>query len=363
MREPLVVAVLILSIFLAAAQAVPVAAAGETPVRELKLGFIYPSPVGDAGWTYAHDLARVRLADEPGIKTYFMERVPEVGPHAERAIRTMSRKGYDIIVSTSLGFMDSTLKVAAEFPGITYLHCSGYHTTPNVSAFFGRMYEARYLTGLVAGRMSTSKRIGFVAAFPVPEVFRGINAFTLGVREANPEAEVRVLWSNSWYNPTLENALARELIAWGADVLAQHQDSSATQEAAQDSGVYSVGYNFDMSSFAPDAHLVAAVWDWLPFYEDVVAKVRAGTWKSGLFWPGMDSGIVDISAFGPMVPEEVRNTVLARRQEILDGTRTVFRGPLHDREGALRVREGEEPGLRELQDMRWFVPGVVGEAR
>lgn len=337
------------------------AADGGEP-KKLTIGFVYVSPVGDAGWSYAHDLARRKLAEEPGISTMFVESVPE-GADSERVILNMSRKGCDIIATTSFGFMDPTLKVAAQFPNIVYLHCSGYKTAPNVSNYFGRMYQARYLTGMVAGSMTKTNVIGYAAAFPIPEVIRGINAFALGARAVNPEAEVRVVWTRTWYDPVTEKEAAKSLISVGADVIAQHQDSPGPQEAAQERGVYSIGYNTDMTQFAPKAHLVAAIWNWVPFYEDVVAKVRGGEWKSGSYWPGMETGIVDLSAFGPMVPKEVRDTVMARRKEIIDGTFRVFSGPVLDQAGNARVAEGATLTDKELLEMNWFVQGVVGSTQ
>ena len=338
------------------------AAANEAQPKKLTIGFVYVSPVGDAGWSYAHDLARQKLDNDPNISTMFVESVPE-GADSERVILNMSRKGCDIIAATSFGFMDPTLKVAAQFPGITYLHCSGFKTAANVSNYFGRMYQARYLTGMVAGGMTKTKVIGYVAAFPIPEVIRGINAFTLGVRAVNPEAEVRVVWTRTWYDPVTEKEAGKSLISVGADVIAQHQDSPGPQEAAQERGVYSIGYNSDMSKFAPKSHLMAAIWDWVPFYEDVVAKVRKGEWTSGSFWPGLESGIVDISDFGPMVPQDLRDKVMERRREIMDGTFRVFAGPVLDQAGTTRIAEGTAPTDKELLEMNWFVQGVVGSTQ
>ena len=334
----------------------------KTEKKDLTIGFVYVSPVGDAGWSYAHDVARQKLAGEPGITTYFVESVPE-GADSERVILNMARKGYDIIVTTSFGFMDPTMKVAAEYPNITFLHCSGYKTAPNVSNFFGRMYQARYLTGLTAGSMTKSNIVGYVAAFPIPEVIRGINAFTLGVREANPKAEVRVVWTKTWYDPATEKEAAKSLLDVGADVIAQHQDSPGPQEAAQEKGVYSIGYNTDMTKLAPKSHLVAAIWNWTPFYEKVVAQVRKGEWKSGSYWDGIETGIVDISPFSDMVPKAVQDSVMARRQEIIDGKFVVFKGPVLDQDGKERFAAGVIPADKDLLEMNWFVQGVIGSTQ
>ena len=351
--------VLLSAFILAFALAAPASAAD----KELKIGFVYVSPVGDAGWSFAHDQARLELAKMPGITTFYAENVAE-GPDAERVILNMARKGYDIIFTTSFGFMDPTLNVAKQFPNIVFMHCSGYKTAPNMGNYFGRIYQARYLTGMTAGYMTKSNVIGYVAAFPIPEVIRGINAFTLGVRSVNPKAEVRVVWTKTWYDPVTEKEAAKSLLDLGADVIAQHQDSPGPQEAAQEKGVYSIGYNTDMAKLAPKSHLCAAVWNWTPFYKDVVAKVRAGAWKGdSSVWPGIETGIVDISPFGAMVPQNVRDAVLARKAEIVKGDYVVFKGPVNDQAGKNRVPAGVTPADQDLLSMDWFVEGVVGSTK
>ena len=351
--------VLLSAFILAFALAAPASAAD----KELKIGFVYVSPVGDAGWSFAHDQARLELAKMPGITTFYAENVAE-GPDAERVILNMARKGYDIIFTTSFGFMDPTLNVAKQFPNIVFMHCSGYKTAPNMGNYFGRIYQARYLTGMTAGYMTKSNVIGYVAAFPIPEVIRGINAFTLGVRSVNPKAEVRVVWTKTWYDPVTEKEAAKSLLDLGADVIAQHQDSPGPQEAAQEKGVYSIGYNTDMAKLAPKSHLCAAIWTWTPFYQDVVAKVRAGTWKGdSSVWPGIETGIVDISPFGAMVPQNVRDAVLARKAEIVKGDYVVFKGPVNDQAGKNRVPAGVTPADQDLLSMDWFVEGVVGSTK
>ena len=212
------------------------APAPAAPAKEMQVGFVYVSPVGDVGWSWAHDQARKAIAEMPGVTTSFVESVPE-GADAERVIQNMARKGFDIIFTTSFGYMDPTLKVAEQFPNITFMHCSGYKTAPNMSNYFGRMYQARYLTGMVAGAMTKSNILGYVAAFPIPEVIRGINAYTMGARAMNPKAEVRVVWTKTWYDPATEKEAAKSLLDVGADVIAQHQDSPGPQEAAQERGL------------------------------------------------------------------------------------------------------------------------------
>ena len=338
------------------------AAPAEAPAEkaDFQVGFVYVSPVGDAGWSYSHDQGRQMLEAMDGVTTSFVESVAE-GADAERVIRNMARKGFDLIITTSFGYMDPTLKVAQEFPDIAFLHCSGFLVNDNMSNYFGRIYQARYLTGLTAGAMSKSGQIGYVAAMQIPEVIRGINAFTLGVRAANPAAQVRVVWTNTWYDPALEKDAAVSLLDAGCDVIAQHQDSPGPQEAAQERGAYSIGYHTDMAAFAPAAHLTAAVWNWAPYYEKVVDAVRNGTWKGNeSHWMGIDEGTVDIAPFGPMVPQEVRDTVNAAKARMLDGEEIVFVGPIKDQSGEVVVPDGEVIPDGDLLSMKWFVEGVVG---
>ena len=330
--------------------------------KDLKVGFVYVSPIGDAGYSYAHDLGRLAVEKLDGVTTSYVESVPE-GADATRVINNMARKGYDVIFATSFGYMDPMLKVAKKFPNTTFMHCSGYKTAPNMSAYFGRIYQARYLAGIVAGSMTKKNIIGYAAAFPIPEVKRGINAFTLGVRSVNPEAKVHVVWTKTWYDPATEKEAAKSLIDIGADVITQHQDSPGPQEAAQEAGIYSVGYNSDMSQFAPKAHLTSAVWNWAAFYPIVVEKVKKGEWKADHYWWGLSEGVVDLAPYGDMVPQNVRDMVDARKAEIKNGSFKVFTGPIKDQSGKVRVAKGETASDEMLLGMDWFVEGVEGSAQ
>jgi basic membrane protein A len=327
--------------------------------KELTVGFVYVSPIGNAGWSYAHDVARKELESIEGVKTSYVEAVNE-GPDSERVFLNMARKNYDLIFGTSFGYMDPMLKVAGQFPDIIFEHCSGFKLAPNMGNYFGRIYQARYLTGMVAGAMTKSNILGYVAAFPIPEVIRGINAYTLGAQSVNPNVQVRVVWTKTWYDPATEKEAAKSLLDVGADVIAQHQDSPAPQEAAQEKGVYCIGYNSDMSAFAPKAHLTAAVWNWTPLYKEIVESVKAGTWKSQAIWYGMDKGVVNIAPFGPMVPEDVRQRVMEKKKEIMGGTDNIFVGPIKDQKGLEQVPAGKKATDEELLSMKYFVQGVVG---
>ncbi len=335
---------------------------GTVSAKEMKVGFVYVSPIGDAGWSYAHDLGRQAIEEMEGVTTSYVEAVPE-GPDSERVIQNMARKNFDIIFATSFGYMDPMLKVAKQFPDSVFMHCSGFKTAENMGNYFGRMYQARYLSGMVAGAMTKSNTLGYVAAFPIPEVIRGINAFTLGAQAVNPEAQVRVVWTKTWYDPATEKEAAKSLLDVGADVIAQHQDSPGPQEAAQEKGVYSIGYNSDMSAFAPKAHLTAPIWNWGPYYTSVVKSVQEGTWKSDAVWLGIETGIVDLAPFGPMVPQEVQDMVNAKKAEIVKGEASVFTGPIKDQDGNVKIEEGVSADDQSLLGMTWFVEGVIGTTK
>ncbi|MCB2218303.1 BMP family ABC transporter substrate-binding protein [Desulfofustis glycolicus] len=326
--------------------------------KELQVGFVYVSPVGDAGWSFAHDKGRLVIEEMDGVTTSFVEAVAE-GPDSERVMLNMARKGYDLIFATSFGYMDPMLKVAKQFPDTVFMHCSGFKTADNMGTYFGRMYQARYLSGMVAGAMSKSNTLGYVAAFPIPEVIRGINAFALGARAVNPEATVRVVWTKTWYDPATEKEAAKSLLDVGADVIAQHQDSPGPQEAAQEKGVYSIGYNSDMTQFAPKAHLTAPIWNWGPFYIETVKQVMDGSWQSASVWPGLAEGTVDLAPISDVVPQEVRDQVMAKKAAIIAGEE-VFTGPINDQSGAEKVAAGTAMTDEELLGMTWFVQGVIG---
>jgi basic membrane protein A len=352
MRRFTLMAVVVLGLALVAGPAPAVA-------KELQIGFVYVSPVGDAGWSWSHDQGRQYLEGLGEVKTAFVEDVAE-GPDAERVITNMARKNYDVVFATSFGFMDPMLKVAKQFPNTVFMHCSGFKTAPNMGTYFGRIYQPRFLSGMVAGAMTKSKILGYVAAFPIPEVIRGINAFTLGAQSINPDVQVRVVWTKTWYDPATEKEAAKSLLDVGADVIAQHQDSPGPQEAAQERGVYSIGYHTDMSTFAPKAHLVAPVWNWGPYYAEVLKAVRQGTWKPLQQWYGLETGIVDLSPMSALVPAEVQAQVLAQKEAIKSGQMKVFTGPVKDQGGQVRIPDGQVPSDETLLGMNWFVEGVVG---
>lgn len=336
------------------------AAEAEEPFR---VAFVYVAPIGDLGWTWSHDQGRQALEEEFGdaIETAFIENVPE-GPEAERVIRDFAQDGFDLIITTSFGYMDPTITVAEEFPEAWFVHISGFKTADNASNVFGRIYQPRYLSGLVAGSATESNIIGYVAAFPIPEVIRGINAFTLGVREVNPDAEVRVVWTNTWFGPPEEKEAATALLQVGADVIAQHQDTTEPQKAAADADAVSISYNSPMLEVVGDSVLTGPVWDWGIKYVDIVNEIMNGTYNPESYWGGLNDGIVDLAPYSDRVPDNVRQMVEEQKETIMSGEWDVFCGPITGANGNLVVEEGKCLTDEEMLSMDYFVEGVVGEA-
>lgn len=331
------------------------------PQARVRSAFIYLGSVSDGGWTLAHDEGRKRAEKELSsfLSTAHSEGVPE-GAAAEHAIERYIRQGYNLIFTTSFGYIDATLAVARRHPNVIFMHASGIRTAPNVGTYYGRMYQARYLTGLVAGKMTKTNIIGYVGAHPTPTVVRGVNAFALGVRAVNPKASVHLVWTNSWYDAPKEREAAESLLDLGADVLTQHQDTPAVQQAAEKRGRYSIGYNADMRPFAPSAHLTAAIWRWERFYIDIAKQVNEGRWKSGNFWPGIETGVVDLAPFNEVVPENVRSVVEVKRADIVAKHFDVFTGPIRDQEGKRVVEAGKAMSDAEILKINFLVEGVVG---
>lgn len=340
-------------------------AAAQTPRSPFRVAFIYPSPVGDVGWSWAHDQGRQEVERRfPDVQTAYKENVPENPADAERVIRDFARQGYNLIVTCSFGYMDPTIRVAQEFPQTVFVHISGYKTAPNVGTAFGKIEEPRYVSGLLAGQMTKQNVLGYVAAFPIPEVIRGINAFTLGVRAVNPNAVVKVVWTNTWYDPTKERQAAESLIGSGADVIAQHQDSPAAQQAAEARGVLGIGYNADMKALAPKANLTSPIWRWGTYYVQLVEQVRTGTWKPEQYWGGWKDGVVDIAPLNTdLVPPDIRQSIEAEAATFARGEKTIytiFTGPLTDQNGQTRIPAGQTMTDQEILNMDWFVQGVEG---
>ena len=332
--------------------------------EDVTAAFVLVGPVGDAGWNWAHDQGRQYAENQTGATTLFVESVPENAEDFKAvAVDFIENEDADIIFGTSFGYMDPMLELADEYPDVVFEHASGFKMNDtNFGNFFGRMYQPRYLSGMAAGAMTESGQLGYVAAFPIPEVIRGINAFTLGVRETNPSAEVHVIWTFTWFDPAVEGDSAKALLEAGADVIAMHQDSTAAGVAAQDAGARWVAYNSDMRDFAPDAFITAPVWNWGPRYAAIIEAVAGGTYSPGAYWGGMDDGIVDLAPLADDVPSDVASQISDVAEQIREGQWDVFTGEIRDQDGNVMVAAGETMDDGSMLGMDWFVEGVVGDA-
>ena len=336
--------------------------AGAAQAEKLKVGFVYVGPVGDHGWSYRHDVGRQAIEEALGdqVETTFVESVSE-GADAERVIRQLAASGHGLVFATSFGFMNATLKVARQFPKVKFEHATGYKRAKNVSTYSARFYEGRAVIGTIAGHMTKSNVIGYIASFPIPEVVRGINAFTVALRRVNPEATVKVVWVNSWYDPGKEGDAAKTLVDQGADILVQHTDSPAALQVAEQRGIYGFGQASDMRNFAPRAQLTAIVDNWNPYYVSRAKAVLDGSWKSGDTWGGIESGMVELAPYGDAVPAEVRQAADDLKRAIVEKRHHPFQGPIRNQAGEVVVQEGETLGDEELLKMDWYVEGVQGK--
>ena len=343
----------------AAALLVSMPVPGASPEAPVKIGFVYVGPVGDAGWTFQHDLARKQLEKEfkGKVATQFVENVPE-GADSERVIREMARGGCKVVFATSFGYMNPTLSVAKAYPKVVFMHATGYKTAANVGVYNARFYEGRYLNGVVAGKMTKTNVAGVVAAFPIPEVVMGINAFARGMRSVNPAAKVKVIWTNSWFDPGKEREAALTLITEGADMLTHDTDSTAVVQAAEEKGVGVFCYNSDEVKYGPHAQLTGTVHQWGDFYVKVVKSVLAGTWKPENVWGGLGKGMIALAPLNPAVPKDVKALVQRLQEQIKTGKLHPFTGPIADQDGKERVPAGKTISDEDLEKMDYFVPGV-----
>jgi simple sugar transport system substrate-binding protein len=346
-------------VFSASAQSSP------APAKEpLKIGFVYVAPITEAGWVRQHENARqaVRAALGNSVSTTFVENVSE-GPDAERVIRDLAQQGHQLIFTPSFGYMEPTLKVAQEFPGVRFESITGYKTAANVSVANARYYEGRYLAGITAGRMTKTNLAGYVAGFPIPEVLQGINAFTLGMRSVNPAAEVKVIWLNAWFDPTRERDAAMTLFNQNVDVVAFHTGSDAVMRAAQERGKMAVAYHSDMRKAGPDAQIIAVTHQWGDYYTRRAKEVLAGTWKPGNVWGGVKEGMVRVGDFGPRVPAAVQAEVLARQKDIASGKLQPFaagKSPVMTSTGSVAIPAQNKLSDAQILEMNYLVRGVQG---
>jgi basic membrane protein A and related proteins len=335
-----------------------------TPARAadpMKIGFLYLGPVGDFGWTYQHDIARKAAVEHFGdkIKTTFVENVAE-GPDSEKVLNDLANQGNKLIFATSFGYMNYVLNSAKRHSGVFYEHATGYKRAANVSTYNIRFYQARYVQGIIAGKLSKAGLAGYVGSVPVPEVVQGINAFMLGMQSINPKARLKFVLINSWYDPPKEGDAAKALIDQGCDIITQHTDSPAPLQAAASRDVKAFGQSTDMSKFAPTTELTASTDVWAPYYIKRIEDVLAGTWKSTDTWGGFDSGMLAMSPFTNM-PPEVAALATSTVADITSGKNKVFVGPISDQTGAVKVPAGTTMDDGALSSMQWLVQGVDGK--
>jgi len=332
----------------------------------VKVGFVYVSPIGDAGYTYQHDLGRKEMeaALKGKVTTKIVENVEE-GADAERVIRSLAAEGCKMIFTTSFGYMNPTEKVAAQFPDVDFFHATGYKSSKNMATYNGRFYEGRYLNGIIAGKMTKSHIAGFVGAFPIPEVMMAIDAFTQGMRSVDPKAQVHVVWVNSWFDPGKEREATMSLISQGADMITQHTDSTVVVQTVEEQhkagkGVYCFSYNSDMKKYAPTSQLSGDITDWSGYYTRTVENVLAGKGIGPNVWDGLKEGMIKIAPFNAAVPKDVRGYVTKVEAEMKAGKVHAFQGPVIAQDGTVKVPAGKVMSDQDLGALNYYVKGVVG---
>lgn len=351
-----------------AAPAAPAAsAAASAPAaakpEPLKVAFAYVGPVGDAGWTFAHDRARLEVEKEFGdrIQTSFVENVPEAAD-AERVIRDMVAQGNKLVFGTTFGYMEQMLKVAADSPDVRFEHATGYKSAENMRTYDSRTYEGAYMAGVIAGKVTKTSTLGVVASIPIPEVIRNINAFTLGAQSVNPKVKTKVVWVNKWFDPPKEGEAAQSLINQGADVLMQNTDSSAVLQTAEKAGKFGFGWDSDMSKFGPNAHLGSAVINWGPYYKKAVGEMLEGTWKTGPnTWWGVKEGAIDLVSLSDKVPADAKEAVEKVKAGLKDGSFAIWKGPIAGQDGKPLLKDGETADDEFLHKINGYVKGVEGK--
>lgn len=331
----------------------------------LKVGVLYISPKDDGGYSQAHaeGIAQAVAALGDKIQVFELENVSDSDAQATTAaIENLVSEGCKLIFTTSYGYMEPTAAAAEKYPDVKFCHCSGYtRNDTNLDTYFGQIETARYLAGIAAGLTTKTNKLGYVAAFPIPEVIRGINAYTLGARSVNPDATVQVVWTNTWFDMDVEKAAAETLLATGVDVMAQHQDSPAAITAAEAAGAYAVGYDLSYAG-APKAYLTAPLWNWGTYYTYKIQQVLDGGWKVENYWGGMKEGVVKLDTLSSLVSDDAKAAVAKVQDQVTaEGNAFVFKGPIKDQSGAVKVAEGTSISYDDQMGMSWFVEGVIGE--
>ena len=343
--------------------AAPAAAASAPAPEPLKIAFAYVGPVGDGGWTFAHDNARKALEKEFGdkIKTSFAENVPE-SADAERVIRDMATQGNKLIFGTTFGYMEPMLKIAPDFKDVKFEHATGFKTADNMRTYDSRTYEGAYMAGIIAGKMTKSNTLGVVASIPIPEVIRNINSFTLGAQSVNPKVKTKVVWVNGWFDPPKETEAATSLMNGGADVLFQNTDSPAVLKAAEAKGKRAFGWDSDMTAYGPKAHLASAVINWSPYYIKATKEALDGSWKGGTgVWWGVKEGAIDIVSIAEDVPADIKTKVADVKKGLADGTYVIWKGPITDNKGKVQIAKDAAADDKFLGGLNFYVKGVEGK--
>jgi simple sugar transport system substrate-binding protein len=340
----------------------PAAEAPAPKPEPLKIAFAYVGPVGDGGWSFAHDQARKALEKEFGDKivTSYVESVPE-GSDAERVLRDMASQGNKLIFGTTFGYMEPIQKIAPDFPDVKFEHATGYKTAPNVRTYDSRTYEGAYMAGVIAGAMTKSNTLGVVGSVPIPEVIRNINSFTLGAQSVNPKIKTKVVWVNEWFSPPKETEAATSLINGGADVLFQNTDSPAVLKTAQEKGKRAFGWDSDMTAYGPKAHLGSSIINWAPYYIKATKDVLEGTWTTGQSWWGVKEGAIDIVSIAEDVPAETKAKVDAVKAGLKDGSFVIWKGPILDNAGKTVLEKDAVADDKFLTGINFYVKGVEGK--
>ena len=337
-------------------------ATGAMAEDKTKVGFVLVGPIGDGGWTYEHNKGRLAVEQEFGdkVETVFVESVPE-GPDAERVMTQMALEGADLIFTTSFGYMDPTINVAAKFPNVKFEHATGYKRADNVSTYSARFYEGRAIQGHIAGKMTKSNIVGYIGSYPIPEVIRGINSAFIHARKANPDVQFKIVWAYTWFDPAKEAEAAKVLIEQGADIILQHTDSTAPQAAAQEAGnVYTFGQASDMAEYGPKPRISSIIDDWAPYYIARTRAVMDGTWTSTDTWDGIGPGMVGIGEISSEVPADVKAEALALKDALAKGEYHPFTGPLNKQDGSAWLAAGETADDGTLLGMNFYVEGIEG---
>jgi basic membrane protein A len=364
-RRKLALAALLLTLG-AIALAVSTAGSARPTAKKaaFKAAWIYVGPHNDGGWSQAHDAGRLYAQNKLGskIETTFKENVPE-GPQVSQVIDSLVRDGNKIIFATSFGFQPAMAAAAAKYPDVKFEMATGTIQKKNMAEYFGAGEDAIYLSGMAAGAATKKGMIGYVVPFAIPEVIRHANAFALGAQATHPGVKVKLIWTNSWFDPAKEKKAAENLHAAGADVIGQNVDSPAAGQYAQSAGIPWVGYDSDAKKFAPKSWLTAAVYNWGPYYARRITAAMNGTWKTGFYYGNLKDKMVGLASYGPKVSAKTKKAIAAKKAALISGKFYEFAGPLYDQKGKLRVKKGQRLTVKDLYAMNWLVKGVIGSAK